>query len=95
MEPAEFSGYRRTWLIRVGLCQNALDDIGRHFLDQIGGVVYIELVDDLPQLSVGKTADQKLLRFGFQFGKGLGGELLGKQAEQQGHLLLVQLFKNS
>ncbi len=55
-DPVDFLAH-----FRMRLRQNALDDVGGHFLDQICGVIDIQLVDNLAQLGIGKAADQKLL----------------------------------
>ena len=78
----------------VRLGQDALDDVGRHLVDEIRRVVDIQLVDELVQLAVGKTADQQLLPLAVKLGKGLGRGLLGQQPEQQRHALLFQVLEH-
>ena len=79
----------------VGLGEDTLDHIGRHLVDEIRRIVDVKLVDDLVQLTVGKTADQQLLPFAVQLGKGLGRGLLGQQPEQHRHALLLEILEHA
>ena len=78
----------------VCLSQNTLDDIRRHFLDQIYRVVHKELVNDLFELAVRESVDQKLLGFVVHLDEGFSRQLLGQDPEQDRQLFILQLLKN-
>ena len=69
--------------IRVGLSQQTLDHVGRHLLHQVYRVVHVQFVQHRFQLGIRKAADQLFLHIGLHLHKGLGGLLLGQQAEQR------------
>ena len=71
------------------MLQDTLDYVGGHFLNDVHGIVQIQLVQNLLQLRVGKAANQKLLLVALQLHEHLGGLLLRQQAEQQRQRLLV------
>ena len=77
----------------MGVRQNTLDHIGRHFLYNIDRVVEVKLIQHLFQLVVGKALNQQFLQIGVHFHKGFGGQLLREQAENQRQHGLIQLLK--
>ena len=79
--------------VGVGTAQNPLDHVGRHFLNDVHGVVEVELVDNLLELVVGKAPDEQLLLVGLHFDKGLRRQLLGQQPKEQGQAVCGQLLK--
>ena len=80
--------------LRLRLAQNPLDDVGRHFFDDVDGVVDVQLVDDLLQLRVREAADQQLLRLRLHLDERLRRQLLRQQPEQQRQPRLVQLVEH-
>ena len=74
--------------LRVAVAQDALHHPGGHLLHDVGGVVQIQLVQNLFQLRVGKAANQKLLVVAVQLHEDLRRQLLGQQAEDHWHLLV-------
>ena len=79
--------------VGVGVLQNALDHARGHLLDDIDGVVEIQLVEHLLELGVGKAADEHFLHIRLQLDEQLRRRLLGQQAEQQRQHLLGQIVK--
>ena len=74
----------------VGVAQDTGDHVGGHVLDDVHGVVQIELVQDLPQLLIAQGVDDLLLVLAvLQIGEHVGGHVLGQQPED--HHLLVGL----
>ena len=75
-----------------GVAQDAGDHAGGHLLNDVHGVVQVELVQDLPELPVAERADEALLVLAvIQVGEDLGGQLLGEEAEDDGLLVRLQL----
>ena len=70
-----------------------LDDVRGHFLHDVDRIVQIQLVKDLFELGVRKAADQHLLRVGIELDEHLRRGLFGKEPEQKGNAVLVQIFK--
>ena len=79
---------------RLGLREDTLDDVCRHFLDNIDRVIDVQLVDDLLQLRVGKAADEKLLKLRRHLDKCLRRQLLRQKPEQQRKPRLVYVLKH-
>ena len=79
---------------RLGLREDTLDDVCRHFLDNIDRVIDVQLVDDLLQLRIREAADQQLLRLRLHFDEGLRGQLLRQQPEQQRQAGFLQPVKD-
>ena len=80
---------------RVCLAENSPHHIGRHFLNDVNGIVNIQFIQHFLQLVVGKAPDQKLLILRFHLNEGLRCQLLGKQAEHQRDPLIIQRAKNT
>ena len=78
----------------VGVAQDTADHVGGHVLDEVHGIVQVQLVQHLPQLLIAQGVDEPLLIVGvFQLGEHLGGDLLGQQTEDQNGLLRTQLVQ--
>ena len=78
--------------LRVGVGQDALDHVGRHFLHNVNGIVQIQLIQHFLQLAVGKAADQRLLMLRTQLDKDLRRILLGQQTKDQRDARLVHIL---
>ena len=78
----------------VGVTEDALNHGGRHLLDQIDSIVYVQLVQDFFQLGIGKGLDEQFLLLGVHFHKSFGGQFLGEQAVDQGETILGQFSQN-
>ena len=81
---------------RVGVAQDTGDHVGGHVLDDVHGIVQVELVQNFPQLLVAQGVDDLLLILAvLQIGEHVGGHVLGQQPKDH-HLLvglqLVQKF---
>ena len=77
----------------VGLTQNALDHVGRHFLHKVGGIVHEQFVHNSLQLGIGQAVDQLLLGLRGQFGEHICGQILRAQTEQHRELFCRQILK--
>ena len=75
----------------VGVTEDALDYGGGHLLDQVNGIVHIQLVQDFFQLGVGEGLDEQLLLLGVHLHEDLGGQLLGEEAVDQWEAVLREL----
>jgi len=80
--------------VRVRLRKNSLNHVGRHFLDDVDGIVDVQLVDNLLELGVGEAADQQLLCFGLHLDEGVSRELLGQKPEQERQTGFLELVEN-
>ena len=78
---------------RRGFVQNTDDHAGGHLLNDVHGVVQIQLVQHFLQLGVGEAVDEHLLTVALQLDEDFRRQLLGQQAVQQGHVLLAALLQ--
>ena len=79
--------------LRLRFIEDTDDHAGGHLLHDIHRVVQIQLVQHLGQLRVGKPVDEHFLTLRLQLHEHLRRRLLGQQAVQQGHLLLLPLLQ--
>ena len=75
------------------MLQDALDDVGGHFLHDIDCVIEVQLVKDFLELGVRKAADEHFLRVGVELDEHLRRRLLGKKTEQKRDAVLVQVLE--
>ena len=76
-----------------GPVEDADHDACGHLLDDIDGVVEVQLVEHLLQLGVGKAVDEHLLAVTLQLDEHLGRRLLREQPVQQRHKLFTGFFQ--
>ena len=78
----------------VRVAQDTADHVGGHVLNEVHGVVQVQLVQHLSQLLITQGVDESLLVVGvLQLGEHLGGYLLGQQAKDQDGLLRTQFVQ--
>ena len=79
--------------LRIRLCQDPLDHIGRHFLDQIHGIVHIEFLNHIVEFCIGKAPDQQFLFLRLHLDKRLCRQFLWQQTEQPRQPFICDLLK--
>ena len=75
--------------LAVRLQQDPLDDVRGHLLDQVDGIVHEQLIQHELELFIREGADQEFLLRAAHLDEGLGGELFGEQAKDDGDVLFV------
>ena len=80
--------------LRLRLRQDPLHHVGGHFLDDIDGVIDVQLVNDLFQLRVREAADQQLLKLRLHLDERLRRQLLRQQPEQQRQARFVDVLEH-
>ena len=68
-------------------------DVGGHFLDDVCGIIDIQLVQHLLELGVREALDQELLIVRIHLDERIGRQCLGKQTEHYGKLVLRELVE--
>ena len=63
--------------LRACVGKKFFDHVGRHFLQQIRGVVGHQVVDDTRRILFRHAGDEKLLAVHLQMGKNVRGKVLG------------------
>ena len=75
------------------MAQDALDEAGRHLLDDIDDIVDIQLVDDVVQLLLAERLNEHALLVGIHVREGLRRKLFREQAEHERHFFARQILE--
>ena len=75
------------------MAQDALDEVGRHLLNDVDHIVNVQLVHDVVQLLFAERLDQHALLVGVHIREGFRRKLLREQAENKRHFFARQIFE--
>ena len=79
--------------LRVGVFKYAFYYVGGHLLDDVNGIVKVEVVKNLFELRVGKAPDEHLLGIAFEFDENVRGGLLRKEPEHHRKVFLGHIVE--
>ena len=79
--------------VRVGIFKNTLYDIGRHFFNNVYGIIKVKFVKNGFQFGVGKALYEHFLRIAFKFDKNIRRNIFWKKAEHHRAVFFRHIVK--